>query len=397
MSKYFAVMMNLVRIQETLVGCRMRKNTKTLFPCFLTAVLFLSLAVFSASVPAQAHGQTRQVEHPSNNKINSVENPADKMSWTAWYKDPRPKYGPEWHASTVDKDGNVIAVGTSADQVSSPVAGDMIVGKFNKDGQMLPGWPKNNAAAGKRFNEGQRVVVDAAGNITVAGYTISDTTPRHWYFTVWRFDWNGDLLPGWPQFPDNTEAYGTGVVIDSNGDIVCCGGNTWTGQMVLEKYLPDGSLVAGWPKTYQVSGQSTFGYSLIQDSDGNYVVAGFTSVAGVFNALLYKLDVNGNVLAGWLKTWHSETAGVDEYCAVSQDTNGDYCLVGVSQGATPASGGRLLVTRYSKDGEQLTSAGWPQVFQRDGYRDNWVDVWRGSVDASGNISASVTCDSGATV
>jgi len=180
-------------------------------------------------------------------------------------------------------------------------------------------------------------VVDAGGNITVAGYTISDTTPRVWYFTVWRFDSNGNLLPGWPQYPGNNQAYGTGVVIDSNGDIVCCGGNTWTGLMVLVKYRPNGSLVAGWPRTYQVSGQFTFGYGLIQDSDGNYVVAGYTDVAGpAHNAVLYKLDMNG-----------------------------DYCLVGRSQGTT-VNDGKLLVTRYSKNGDQLTSSGWPQIYPRDG-------------------------------
>jgi hypothetical protein len=116
----------------------MRSNTKTLITFLLTALLLLSLAVFSASVPAQVRGQTRHVEHPSDYKNNSAENPADKVGWTAWYKDTRPKFGPEWHASTVDQDGNVIAVGTSADQVTSPVAGDLIIGKFSPDGQLPP-------------------------------------------------------------------------------------------------------------------------------------------------------------------------------------------------------------------------------------------------------------------
>jgi len=161
---------------------------------------------------------------------------------------------------------------------------------------------------------------------------------------------------------------------------------------VIKKYKADGSVVEGWPKTYGVDGsQENFAYDIMQDSDANLVVAGYSQTAGVRVASLYKLDANGNVLPGWPKTWSSGSGGYDEYFAVSQDTGGDYCLVGIT-GASEESG-KLLVTRYSVEGEQLI-AGWPQVYDHNGVRDaSPPDAWGGGVDTAGNIVAAAMCQS----
>jgi hypothetical protein len=128
--------------------------------------------------------------------------------------------------------------------------------------------------------------------MAVAGYSIIDG--RSWVFSVWRLDAQGGMLPGWPRYVASGHAYGTGVVIDANGDIVACGSSGPTGrdQILLAKYRPDGSAVEGWPKSLKpVAGQGAFSYDVIQDADGNLVVAGYAgSAAGGRDAVLYKLD-----------------------------------------------------------------------------------------------------------
>jgi hypothetical protein len=346
--------------------------------------------------------------------------PADAF-WTSVYKDPRVLHGPEYHACALDPDKNIVAVGECANFQTFIWESELMIGKYGQNGQLLAGWPKFYAGTGYSWNEGQNVVVDAEGNITVSGYVIS--TSRIFYMAIWRFDANGNMLPGWPQYPVGNHAFGTGVIQDANGDIVCCGGYGPTGydNLVLVKYRPNGVIVSGWPRTYQVAaGQLTFGNNLIQDSDGNLVVVGYTQpmfgnnliqdsdstlvVAGdaqptwsANDAVLYKLDKDGNVLSGWPKVWDSGE-GYDEFFSISQDSNGDYCLVGRCSGLTETLGtsgsdGRPLDTRYGKDGTQLTTSGWPRIYDHATYRSDSLDVWKGFVDTSGNIAAAFTCES----
>jgi hypothetical protein len=315
-------------------------------------------------------------------------------AWKASYTDPRPNHGPEYHNFALDPDRNVVAVGTDAD--FNTWNSELILCKYNQKGQVISGWPKFYKQPGFRWHEGHDVVLDADGSITVAGYLISQE--NRWFLAVWRFDKRGKLLDGWPKTPVNSHSYGTGLVVDAKGDIFVCGsaGSTGYEQLVLVKLSVDGSVVSGWPKTYEVAGSLyNFAYDLIQDLAGNLVVAGYTQSTSVTQrrAALYKLDNAGKVLPGWPKLWDSGTGGNDEYFAVSQDRNGDYCLVGTTGGASKTEG-KLLVTRYSASGKQLTASGWPKVFPCEGYRDaSPPDAWRGAVDSSGNIAAAVICQS----
>ncbi|HEY5494978.1 MAG TPA: hypothetical protein VIK15_10330, partial [Candidatus Anoxymicrobiaceae bacterium] len=361
----------------------MHVKTKLVATTLVIALVSSFLIAFAASAAARPAGVTLGAQ-------NHLDAP-----WTAWYKDTRAIYGAEFHATAMCPDGNVVAVGTTA--VAAPLAGDLIVGKFDQDGTMVPGWPKLFNTAGYKFNEGASVVVDASGNIIICGYTITSSAPNQWWFTVWKLNSAGSLLTGWPKFPLGNHAYGTGVALAPNGDIFCTGATVPPAgnALVLMRYHADGSPVAGVPKPYQVAGQPTFGYGILYDSDNNLVVAGFTEPApGSHQAVLYKFDVNGNVPAGWPNVWDSGVGTYDDYFAISQDPgNGQYCVVGRTGGTTEFGGvntdGKLCVTRYSKSGVPV--AGWPKVYSQPAWRDNPVDVWRGAVDGSGCIAAATTC------
>jgi len=312
--------------------------------------------------------------------------PADAF-WNVTYEVPLPEQAPEYHQIAFDPDGNIVVVGSNTDMPARPITGQLLVAKYDRDGQLLPGWPKFHTDPVYNWNEGQDVALDEEGNMAIAGYSI--VGGRSWVFSMWMLAPDGSILPGWPQYVASDRAYGVGVTVDSNGDIVACGASGPTGQdqILLAKYRKDGTPVEGWPKAYvPVAGQKAFSYDIMQDADGNLVIVGFASSgSGGRDAVIYKLDPDGNVLPGWPVIWDSAPGTFDEYFAISQDENGDYCIVGTGQGANKDSG-KLLVTRYSVDGEQL--AGWPQVYDREGVRNySPPDAWRGCVDGLGNIAA----------
>jgi hypothetical protein len=308
--------------------------------------------------------------------------PADAY-WTATYRDPRPMSGPEYHVVDFCPDGSVVAVGDCAN--FADWSSEVILGKYDSNGQSLPGWPKFYKGPGSHWNEGQDVVVDDDGSIVVAGYA-----------DIWRFDAEGNILPGWPQDFLGDRSISTAVIIDRSGDIVACGSSDAEGysQFTLKKYSRDGTVVEGWPKSFAVTGnEESFAYDLILDYDGNLVVAGYAETAGVRVAMLHKLDAEGNALPGWPKTWSSGGGGYDEYFSVSQEEDGNYCVVGITSANWES--GKLLVTKYDVDGEQLTTSGWPQIYDRDGVRDaSPPDSWSGGADGAGGIAAAAACQPG---
>jgi len=388
------------------MGIRLR----TPFYFFAAFVMGCGISVPANSAPAQDHEMTWHFTSPSTytyfsevltlnkggNSLVELKRLPNDAFWKIFYKDPRPKHGPEYHTFALDPDRNIVAVGETADFSTDTWTSELLICKYNQKGQRLSGWPRLFAGKGYRWNEGHDVAIDASGDITVVGYTI--TNSNKWTFAVWRFDANGTILAGWPRYPVGSHAYGTGVIIDSNGDVIACGGAGPHAkeQIVLMKYKKNGSPVAGWPKTFKaIAHQQTFAYDIIRDSDRNLVVAGYAQDTRTKrDALLYKLNKNGTVLAGWPKLWDSGLGLDDEYYSVSQDANGDYCLVGSSQDAS--SKYHLLVTRYDKKGNELTSSGWPQIVPFLGGFADYIpppDAWHGSVDTSGNISASYTSQS----
>ena len=381
----------------------MGKVTRSVL-CFLTAVVMLA-GLLSAGCGGS--GQAIDFKSPGgfvfNPDVVTVGAGGDAFAelkalpkgpmWTAEYSDPRPNHGPEFHATAVSPDGSVVGVGSTSDLTSQVPAlkGELLVGRYSQDGKPIAGWPRLYADT-YAWNEGQDVAVDSQGNITVTGYSIGGNL---WYASVWKFDPAGNPLPGWPRYTTGgSRAWTLGVIVDSSGETVSCGaaGNQMRETMLITRYAADGTAVAGWPKTYLAGGGQNLAYDLIQDTDGNFVIVGYTADAVTPNlnrdAVLWKIDSTGSVLAGWPKRWRSPGGSDDQYFSISQAANGDYCVVGLTGGTTEENG-KLLVTRYNKSGQELK--GWPKIYPEEGLRDaSPPDSWRGSVDSANNIAAAFT-------
>jgi len=140
----------------------------------------------------------------------------------------------------------------------------------------------------------------------------------------------------------------TGYSFSSDGDLT---GNNGQSDVWVVKLDSTGSIQ--WQKNFGGS-NSDMGNSVLQTSDGGYIVAGYTSLTNYdINALLIKLDKHGNLV------WSSSMGGsqADIFSSVVQSNDGSYIAAGYT---------------FSSNGD---------VHGQHGEGDWWV-VW---IDSTGQI------------
>ncbi|MGC9308187.1 MAG: hypothetical protein ACP5FL_05345 [Thermoplasmatota archaeon] len=152
-----------------------------------------------------------------------------------------------------------------------------------------------------------------------------------------------------------------------------------------------------WNKTFGGTGFDA-GTSIIQSSDGSYVIAGtkdgFASISAVW---LIKTDTNGNEI--WSKTYEGD--GWTGWC-VRETTGGGYIIAGTTRGEptevllikTDANGNHLWNRTYGDNGvdyapavRQTDDGGFILVrTHSDGnYEDQIGDIWLVKTDENGDV------------
>ncbi len=157
-----------------------------------------------------------------------------------------------------------------------------------------------------------------------------------------KTDKNGEL--SWSKtFGGAGDDWGFSVQQTNDGGFVVAGRTSSIGagnfDVCLIKLDSIGNL--NWSKTYGSTGNE-YGYSVLQTSDGGFVVAGFAEIFPLVNndAYLIKLDPNGDTL--WTRTF-GEGNNDFVYMAV-QTFDGGYIMVGVTQGIAGNHGIYLIKT-----------------------------------------------------
>jgi uncharacterized delta-60 repeat protein len=276
---------------------------------------------------------------------------------------------------------------------------DIYVVKLDSTGNVQ--WAKTIGGSGNDF--ARSIIQSSDGGYVVAGWTYSFGAGRSDFYVV-KLDSSGNVQ--WTKtIGGSSYDVANSIIQSSDGGYVVAGWTESFGAVGRDMYVVklDSSGNVLWTKTIGVSYHDEAN-SIIQSSDGGYVVAGKTGSFGSFGAGGYdmyvvKLDSGGNVI--WTKTIGGSYH--DEANSIIQSSDGGYVVAGWTEsfGAVGRdmyvvkldSSGNVLWTKtiggsyhdeansiiQSSDGGYVV-AGWTSSFGA-GFRDFYVV----KLDSGGNV------------
>jgi len=183
------------------------------------------------------------------------------------------------------------------------------------------------AIGGPSIEAGKSLIQTSDGDYAIAGFTISFGAGSGDVYVV-KLDANGNLQ--WTKTiggPASEE--GNSLIQTSDGGYVIAGYTSSFGAGQLDVYVVklDANGNLQWTKT--IGGKKAdVGTSLIQTSDGGYAIAGFTESfgAGEWDVYVVKLDAKGNLQ--WTKTIGGPESEIGN--SLIQTSDGGYAITGTT-------------------------------------------------------------------
>jgi len=203
------------------------------------------------------------------------------------------------------------------------------------------------AIGGENLDWGNSIIQTSDGGYAIAGTTISPDEGIRGFVYVVKLDAHGNLQ--WTKTiggPETEE--GRSLIQTSDGGYAITGSTTSFGAGEADVYIVklDANGNLQWTKT--IGGPETEeGRSLIQTSDGGYVIAGSTKSFGAGEADVYvvKLDANGNLQ--WTKTIGGPSD--EEGNSIIQTSDGGYAITGYTT-SFGAGKGDVYVVKLDANG-----------------------------------------------
>ncbi|MFZ8804371.1 MAG: hypothetical protein ACO2PO_15495, partial [Candidatus Calescibacterium sp.] len=222
---------------------------------------------------------------------------------------------------------------------------DMYVVKLNSYGSAQ--WTKT--IGGSLSDEARSIIQSSDGGFVVAGWTQSFGAGGYDMYIV-KIDGSGDVE--WTKTIGGTgNDYAYSIIQDLDGNYVVVGWSSSFGAGNNDIYVVklDSAGNVLWTKTIGGSFNDV-ALSIIQSSDGGYVVAGYTRSFGAGNDDIYvvKIDSSGNVL--WTKTIGGNLN--EQAFSIIQSSDGGYIIVGRTQ-SFGAGGYDVYVVKIDSSGNVL--------------------------------------------
>lgn len=252
------------------------------------------------------------------------------------------------NALTVDGSGNVYVVGQAANVNN----GDMLLLKYDSTGNLI--WQK--VWGGNQLDYGTGICLDSDGNI----YLIGNTYSFGGYIdcAILKLDSNANIL--WQKtWGDGAANYATNVVYAQSGDIFVSATSTagaGSDDFALLKFSNSGSLL--WQKIW--GGEySDMAYSVGVDSSGSvYVVGGTNSYAsgssGPTDVALLKYDSTGTL--SWRKLWGGDNHDVPRALVV--DALNNIHVTGYTASFGLQDNNDCFLLRFDQGGNLLDHRRW---------------------------------------
>ncbi len=199
---------------------------------------------------------------------------------------------------------------------------DMYIVKLNSSGSIQ--WTRTVGGSGNDY--ALSIIQTTDGGYAVAGHTNSFGTDYADFYIV-KLDAGGSLQ--WNRTIDRADYdYGISVVQTTDGGFAMTGvsatGGVFSGDIYVVKLDASGTYL--WSKTYGGSADEV-GFSIIQTTDGGLVVAGYTDSFGLGgnNFYIIKLDTSGTLQ--WSRTVGGSGPN-GSASSIIQTTDGGFVLAG---------------------------------------------------------------------
>jgi hypothetical protein len=262
------------------------------------------------------------------------------LQWTKTIGGPKRDYG---NSLIQTSDGGYAIAGYT----TSFGAGyaDVYVIKLDAHGNLQ--WTKT--IGGPAGDVGNSLIQTSDGGYAIAGYTKSFGAGGEDVYVV-KLDANGNLQ--WTKtIGGENEDWGYSLIQTSDGGYAIAGATQSFGAGLLDVYVVklDANGNLQWTKT--IGGPASEignSHSLIQTADGGYAIAGFTQSfgAGEWDVYVVKLSANGNLQ--WTKTIGEKDW--DEGHSLIQTSDGGYVIAG-STSSFGAGGADVYVIKLDKNGK----------------------------------------------
>jgi uncharacterized delta-60 repeat protein len=247
------------------------------------------------------------------------------------------------YSITQSSDGGYVVVGWT--QSFGAGGADMYVVKLGSGGNVQ--WTKTIGGSDDDF--ANSVIQSSDGGYVIAGYTQSFGAGGYDMYVV-KLDSNGNVV--WTKTIGGSNGdVANSIVQSSDGSYVVAGETLSFGASGRDIYVvkldSSGNIV--WTKTIGGSWDD-FANSVIQSSDGGYVIAGYTQSFGAswYDIYVVKLDSSGNVI--WSKTIGGDNA--DVAYSIIQSSDGGYIVIGRTQ-SFGAGGYDVYVVKIDSSGNVL--------------------------------------------
>jgi predicted secreted protein len=183
----------------------------------------------------------------------------------------------------------------------------------------------NQTYGGTDWDEGFSVVETSDGGYVITGYTNSYGAGNT---DVWliKTDASGTML--WTRTYGGTSGeWGYSVVETSNGGYAITGTTLSYGAGGYDVWLikTDASGTAQWTRTYGGTDHD-YGYSVVETSDGGYVITGYTNSYGAGNTDVWLVKTDSAGTAQWNQTYGG--SDYDRGYSVVETSNGGYAITG---------------------------------------------------------------------